>query len=240
MAVLLQRKELEYQRAELSATRSELRGQREALEAQILAADRQRFESTFFEMLRLHNEIVGAIVLPRFSDGLSEFFKIGERRPPRELAHGRSAFGNPLKRALMDVLAENAEESRAGVESTREQIEASAKLIRLAYLEFYQMYQADLGHYFRFLYNILKYVDASDRDDVDKQLYSNLLRAQLSVDELVLLAYNCFGPGREKFKPLVEKYDLLQNLESSSLLYPSHFKLLTLIDSAGEARRAQS
>src|SRR5215213_5051365 len=45
----------------------------------------------------------------------------------------------------------------------------------------------------------------------DKHLYTNLVRAQLSSYEIALTFYNCLSEmGREKFKPLVERYALLK------------------------------
>jgi hypothetical protein len=60
-AILLQRQELELQRRELELTRQELQGQKKQLEAQNETMRRQSFESTFFGLLRLHNEIVDSL-----------------------------------------------------------------------------------------------------------------------------------------------------------------------------------
>lgn len=77
------------------------------------------------------------------------------------------------------------------------------------------IYKNDLNHYFRFLYHIIKYVDQND--SVDKYFYVRLVRATLSEAELVLLFANCaVGEGKDKFKPLVEKYALLNNVSEHS------------------------
>lgn len=71
-------------------------------------------------------------------------------------------------------------------------------------------------HYFRHLYNIIKFVDKFElgKDDFDfKYKYTSLVRAQLSRYELIFLFYNCLSVnGIEKFKPLLEKYSLLKNM----------------------------
>ena len=59
--VWLQRKELEYQRQELRETRLELKGQKAQLQAQNDTLSRQRFENTFFQLLRVHQDIVNAM-----------------------------------------------------------------------------------------------------------------------------------------------------------------------------------
>ena len=87
------------------------------------------------------------------------------------------------------------------------------------YLRFYNKNQSDLGHYFRNLYHIIKLVKYSDI--VDKLKYTNLVRAQLSSYELLLLFYNCLSTnGKEKFKPLIEEFHLLKNMPKKELIYP--------------------
>jgi len=93
--------------------------------------------------------------------------------------------------------------------------------INREYLEFYKKQQHNLGHYFRNMYNIVKFVKNSSVDD--KRLYTNILRAQLSTHELALLFYNCASDmGKEKFKPLIEEFALLKNLPENILLNSEH------------------
>lgn len=76
---------------------------------------------------------------------------------------------------------------------------------------YFHIHHSSLAHYFRNLYYIVSYIDSSGMPD--KKRYMGILRAQLSNYELLLLAYNCmYDFGSEKFKPLVEKYQLLKNL----------------------------
>lgn len=84
------------------------------------------------------------------------------------------------------------------------------------YFEIYINYQNVLGHYFRNMYHIVKLVDRSSVSD--KKYYTDILRAQLSSSEIYLLFYNCLSEnGNQKFKPLIEKYSFLKNLDSSFL-----------------------
>lgn len=85
-----------------------------------------------------------------------------------------------------------------------------------AWKNLFQKYVNDLGHYFRFLYHIVVFIDRSAV--ADKSFYIRLLRASMSDAELALLALNCeYGAGRDKFKSLVEKHALLHNLDSSTI-----------------------
>ena len=59
--ILLQKKELQLQRHELSLQRQEMKGQKDQLKFQNATFKQQRFESTFFELLRVHNDIVSSL-----------------------------------------------------------------------------------------------------------------------------------------------------------------------------------
>lgn len=73
--------------------------------------------------------------------------------------------------------------------------------------------------YFRYLYRILKYIDDSKLiSDEVKYQYAGILRTHLSYMELPLLYYNGLsGFGREKMKPLMERYHLLKNIREEKL-----------------------
>ncbi|HAS6391853.1 TPA: putative phage abortive infection protein [Vibrio parahaemolyticus] len=79
------------------------------------------------------------------------------------------------------------------------------------YENFYQNYRSDIGHYFRHVYQIINFIDTSTIEN--KKQYSNFIRAQLSDYELVLLFINGLSiHGRDKMKPLIEKYELFEHL----------------------------
>lgn len=79
------------------------------------------------------------------------------------------------------------------------------------YEQFFTEHRDDLGHYFRILYHLFRYIDESCKGD--KDYYSRIVRAHLSNSELFLVAYNCIcGEGKTKFVKLAEKYSILHNL----------------------------
>jgi hypothetical protein len=91
------------------------------------------------------------------------------------------------------------------------------------YRVFYLEHQAELGHYFRYLYNIIKYVLDKKFEPETQKKYLNLVQAQLSNQELGLIFYNVnseFGKnseGLKQFKDWLDEYGLLENLDPSSL-----------------------
>ena len=91
-------------------------------------------------------------------------------------------------------------------------------ILDYVYSGFYKKNQHDVGHYFRNLHTILKFVDGSDV--TNKTEYTGILRAQLSSFELVLLFYNALYSVGDKLKPLVERYAMLENLDLKLLFDP--------------------
>ena len=79
-----------------------------------------------------------------------------------------------------------------------------------------------VAHYFRHLYNTLEFVDQHSflRDLEERHRYTNLIRGQLSSDELWFLFYNCLDDV--EFKCLIEKYALLEGIDSRILIDPEH------------------
>lgn len=68
-AILLQRAELAAQREELAETREVLKSQKLEAEKQNATLAQQTFDNTFFQLLRLHNDIVSSIDIDRRSKG---------------------------------------------------------------------------------------------------------------------------------------------------------------------------
>ncbi|MGE0254238.1 MAG: putative phage abortive infection protein [Alphaproteobacteria bacterium] len=101
--------------------------------------------------------------------------------------------------------------------------ENSQERIRSAYQEFWINNEHELGHYFRYLYSIFRFIHESAVEN--KKSYTNIVRAQISDNELQLLFYNClYVHGIKRFKPLVEEYSLLNNLPVEHLLGADHKK----------------
>lgn len=93
--------------------------------------------------------------------------------------------------------------------------------------------QLNLGHYFRFLYNIFRYISESSVSEKEKFEYAKIVRAQISNYELLLLFYNVMHVDGIKFQKYVVKYQLFDNLPIDMLLNPCH-ALLFDVDAFGE------
>ena len=76
---------------------------------------------------------------------------------------------------------------------------------------------------FRHLYRIFKYIDESSLIDEDEKYdYACIVRAQLSESELLMLFYNAINDDDSKFKRLIEKYAIFNNLNVDELAKKEH------------------
>jgi hypothetical protein len=181
------------QNRELANSTRELATSARALQDQGASAKLQTFERTFFEMVRLHHDIVRAMDMSSEHEPLT----------------GRECFGQLYRRF----------KSHHGQANQRHAKDGQAQVVTAAYSEFNEKYQDLIGHYFRNLHRILKFIDASGV--CDKKVYTGILRAQLSSYELLLLFYNTVHEVGRNLRPLVEEYGMLENIHLPHLCNPS-------------------
>jgi hypothetical protein len=156
---------------------------------------KQGFENKFFQLLQFHHGIVNAI--EHYQGSL-----------PKRGRRNFIDYYNEYVRQYQNLYLEN-------------QMEDPLKIIEGSYRNFFHQRQPEIGHYFRNLYHIVKFVDRSWIRK--KTFYTDLVRAQLSSHELLLLFYNSLSSmGNDKFKPLIEKYALLKNMPNDQLVSVIH------------------
>lgn len=158
----------------------------------------QRFEDTFFRLLENHQKIIEGMDL------------VKDNNNSETIANGRDCFKKMYKN-LIKTHKENYNE------------DYSIQLVNVTYNQIQDFYKSDLHHYFRFLYHILKFIKHADIDEKEKYRYSSILRATLSAYEIVFIFYNCLHKyGISHFKPLVEEFSFLKNLDDSLMLSQDH------------------
>lgn len=178
--------------------------QRKQFKVQSDSISRQNFENKFFQLLNIHHTLVSDMADDE-NTGRNCF----------EKWHGllRNRYGVEME------LHVNGGGNLSDVQQVRQ-------LCIRSYGFVFQRLQGNLGHYFRNLYHIIKFVDrAPNLNDADKKEYAALVRAQLSAFELALLFYNCIHSAGEKFYPYVSQYRLLHNLDEDLILAPNHHDL---------------
>ena len=207
VTLIYQKEELKLQREELRETRNELNAQKLEFQEQNKTMKRQRFENTFFNMLSLQQEIIANLSYEYYASPNIRPHNIPEeifyKGAPKGQLHGRETFEGIYKHAIIEY---NGARHADGIIKILKQNGYIAYPVISVTTRF--------DHYFRHLYHIYKFVDTSDLiEDSERYDYACIIRSQLSDYELVMMFYNCLtANGRDKFKPLIEKYAVFNNL----------------------------
>jgi len=164
-------------------------------------SDIRHFESILFSLISAYNNVV-------------QDMDIHGAETRTLVASGRDCFYRYFVRHLKPAYKRLKTEQLSGDE---------LELARSAYGGVWLRHRHNLSHYLRFLYNIFKYIDTADLPVDLKRKYAHIVRAQLSDYELLILFYNCLHKnGSERFKPLVERYSIFNNLPEDLLLNATH------------------
>jgi hypothetical protein len=196
--------------------KEELADSKKILKEQNTTQQTQRFETTFFNLLNLHHSIVNNIDL-EIKDKHTDEWK-GTHWYETEIKKGRDCFLTFYSGFKTAYKKQKANNSR--FEGTLLVEDSELLTVKKAYYEFFGKHHYDLGHYFRNLYHLIKFIDKSEMPD--KQMYVSLVRAQLSSHELLLIFYNCVSDYGQKFTPYMTTYHFLKNMPTELLLDKSH------------------
>jgi len=189
--------EILYNQLDSKHTQKELFEQKKEFRKQNETLEQQKFENTFFQLISMYNNIVNSMDL-----GSGDTIKTG-----------RDCFKRLYDEFQRTTKSIKRNKGTSGKISHEEMLEG--------YTQFYTTNMADLSHYFRTVYHILKFIETSEIDN--KKRYASFIRSQLSSYEQILIFYNCLhSNGFEKFKPLIEKYELFKNIDNSLILSTAH------------------
>lgn len=202
VTLIMQHEELGLQRKELAQTNDELAAQREEFVAQTKTMKIQRFENTLFNMLSLQQGIVNSLdYIPQ------------DDADPNPESRGKYVFDVFYNKKITKFQYGNERQIMGikGLIQAENDIQAYRRVSEISIFD----------SYFRHLYRIFKYIDESQLiDNTERYSYSCIVRAQLSDYELLLLFYNALtidDNGAFKFKHLIEKYAIFNNIRESML-----------------------
>ena len=198
LQILRQQEDLKLAQEQAETQKKEMIEQNERLR-------HQQFEAHFFELMKFQNDIVNSMEYSRSS--------------PDPINH-TSTIVIPIKGKKCFMALWEALKQEYG-RHLNPKVNSSDRMTDV-YEKFYRMVQSDIGHYFRNLYKLTQFVDVSYMTDERKHEYVDLIRAQLSTYEQLLLWYNCHDIIGRKFKPLMVKYNLVKNVPKKKLLDPLH------------------
>ncbi|HHQ4786546.1 TPA: putative phage abortive infection protein [Aeromonas hydrophila] len=188
------------QKIELKAAREEYTKSAEALSTQAI-------ENTFFNMLNLHHKIVENLSFPL-------------NHNPRSVDRVLSPDDTPLD-YYKDTNTHHGVEAFSKLLDTMSSYDTKDETLRL-YKVIQEKHNHLFGHYFRNLYQILKFIHKNNAIKKQKKKeYASILRAQLSTDELAVLFINCIGNTVDdgSFRKLLIKYQMLEHMKLELCLY---------------------
>lgn len=164
----------------------------------------QRFERTFYELLRLLREARDAVEY-RYSDQ----YEGGTRQLEKD--YEAKVFGTEaFKRAQFEMAF--------WVETWRENIQnpmASEDLGNLYTQRIHDRYESTFAPYYRLLYTTLLRIKTDPKlPTVDKHRYGNLLRSQLTSHEVAMCCYNGLAHVSGSFKQLLTEFRMIKYLPS--------------------------
>lgn len=167
-------------------------------------------------------EYVGAEAFRYMFSVYVEIAKSFSLASPKE--HNQKYFPNDLEAACVEI-ASFFDSDDASSENDKE------KFKKLEYV-FYDYFQHNLTSYYIHLYHTLKYI--CDNDKIDKKLYMQILRAQLTTFETLLLYYHAlaFDDGKKGCDRNISKFQCY--IEETALLHYINKELLFDNLSAGE------
>ncbi len=165
---------------------------------------RQRFESSFFELLRFFREARAAVRF-RHSD---EYYNA------RNVTMMRRNTTHEAEEAFRAGMGEIRYWCRNTMVS-----EEKAALVKIYLHSFHSRYESKLGPYYRLLYTILEKISSDTvLSKAEKASYGNLIRSQLTSHEAAMAGLNGLAPFAKDFSRLVEEFRLLKYVNSNTVL----------------------
>lgn len=199
---------------------------------------RYQFENTFFNLLSVLHQVIDSSRQHMARGG--ETITIEGRR------YFRYVFSNfeerykekvlPTANRLFEEFRKNEYSKGASPEQVAERYSANVEvllpLLKSTYEQFYRDNDANLGHYFRFVFNIVKFIRESFSEETDMQeRYIGLIQAQMSNDEMGLLFYNCLSihgmntAGEPQFRDWLDEYNFFENIDGRCVFDQSYTRL---------------
>jgi len=150
---------------------------------------KQQFDNTFFELIKLFNQIFTDIKVET-DDGIK------------------------VQKELFDFEMKSMQEEFVPKRTFAQNRNLAIEL----YQKFYVKYLKLTSVYFKTLYRIYNLIDKSDISDKDKIEYAKILRAQLTDSELFMIRYNAMTENGRASIEYINKYNILKHLSNFELL----------------------
>lgn len=228
-----QSKELKLSRNELELTRKELENSAIALSAQNKAIELQSFEQTFFAWLSTYRDLINTIstttppqnrivgkeaLYSLLQESLSDYAVFNSMCVQDKDNFGQLKLADEFNNSYKNTFYSYGSYKRVEIIATDFQGKIADHIHKQwSYLYYQNEYQLD--SLFRTGYKLISWIDGLPKERLtqeQKWLYVSIFRSQLSWVEMVFFYYNGLTGTGKKFKVLIEKYALFDNLTFDS------------------------
>lgn len=170
----------------------------------------QQFENTYFNLLSHLSEIINSMT----SD--SQVLFEPSVKGKEYLHHAYGKFKRQIKekgQSKIDTIkiSSHSESQKANL--------LKDVLVKIYEDDIFKYHSFNLGHYYRFIHNIIKYVISEYDDENLQRKYLTFLQAQMSNDEMGFILINSLSKysldknNKTKFKDWIDYYNILENID---------------------------
>ncbi|MEJ7925628.1 putative phage abortive infection protein [Sphingobium sp. AN641] len=168
---------------------------------------RQRFEATFFELLRVMRGLREEVLFQHSKDYVAS-------RKEKKGTSSLVPITTGIKRKGIDAISHaNQEFVHWLIKLGRANNPTIEDMINTYMRRIHSTYEATLAPYFRIIYTILYRIKTDPIiPEADKRYYANLLRSQMTTFEITLMGINALAPVAKDFSELVTHFRMLKYL----------------------------
>lgn len=184
---------------------------------------RSRYESTYFNMLAMLDDVIKSVDAnlkesqPNQIESINAYYRLIKEMYATSKTANAEMLELLQELSINDSCSIRIQRLREGTASIFEQI---VKEI-----------DCNVSYFYRYIYNAIMYIEEIDViNEAKKKQYLNILKAQLSDEALALLMYDAISKfaqnkeGFNKFQDVLDRLNFFEDIQESVLLERCHYK----------------
>ena len=184
---------------------------------------RSRYESTYFNMLAMLDDVIKSVDAnlkeskPNQIESINTYYRLIKEMYATSKTANAEMLELLQELSINDSCSIRIQRLREGTASIFEQI---VKEI-----------DCNVSYFYRYIYNAIMYIEEIDViNEAKKKQYLNILKAQLSDEALALLMYDAISKfaqnkeGFNKFQDVLDRLNFFEDIQESVLLERCHYK----------------
>lgn len=184
---------------------------------------RSRYESTYFNMLAMLDDVIKSVDAnlkeskPNQIESINAYYRLIKEMYTTSKTANAEMLELLQELSINDSCSIRIQRLREGTASIFEQI---VKEI-----------DCNVSYFYRYIYNAIMYIEEIDViNEAKKKQYLNILKAQLSDEALALLMYDAISKfaqnkeGFNKFQDVLDRLNFFEDIQESVLLERCHYK----------------